>query len=118
MARDTDQHGTRAGKPRRRPKLATESIEAVLTRWLKKNRAEERLDSASIYEKWRDVVGEAIASDTRVIDLNAGVLLIEVNSPALLQELSTYYREELLDSMKSFEEFASIRDIKFRAGSF
>lgn len=78
----------------------------------------DRLQPSSVYEKWTRVVGQSIAANTRVIELTGGTLLIEVNSPALLQELSTYYSQELLDSMKSFEEFATIREIRFRAGSF
>lgn len=110
--------GRRGGRMPGRSVSSPESIEDILKRWLKSNRIPDRLDRTAIYEKWKEVVGEAIACQTRVIDLNAGILTLEVNSPALLQELSTYYREDLLASLKEVEEFGSVREIRFRAGSF
>lgn len=76
------------------------------------------MDGESVYRRWHEVVGEAISSHTRVVDVQAGVLHVDVDSPALLQELATYYREKILESLREHEDFGNIREIRFRAGSF
>ncbi len=93
-----------------------EPIEVVLDRWLRRNRAHTRIDTGSLYRRWSDVVGEAVATQSRVVDLTAGVLVVEVDSAPLLQELSTYYREEILASLRRLDCAENITDIRFRAG--
>ena len=99
-------------------KKGLESIETILRRWLKTNRAPRQLDRETIVKRWSEVVGGAIAKRTRPLDLQNGILLVEVNSAALLQELSTYYRQDLLDSLKGLEGLGVLQDIRFRSGSF
>ena len=82
------------------------------------NKVPKRLDKNAIFARWNEVVGEIIAQHTRVADAEAGVLHVEVNSAPLLHELSTYYRQEILESIKEVEEFSSIRELRFRVGSF
>ena len=62
--------------------------------------------------------GEEIARHTRVIELSGGELLVEVDSSPLLNELSTYSREEILGSLQNLESFRGVRKLRFRAGSF
>ena len=50
--------------------------------------------------------------------MKAGLLIVEVDSAALLNELSTYYREEILESLRRVEGFPILREIRFRAGTF
>lgn len=95
-----------------------EPIGTILDRWLRRERVRRRFDPSGVFRRWKEVVGETIASRTRVTDLDGGVLVVEVNSAVLLQELSTFYREEILESLREIEEFGSIRDIRFRVGSF
>lgn len=94
-----------------------ETFRAVLDRWLKKNRVRQRVDSTSLYGRWRDVVGEALSRETRVVDVRRGELLVEVSSPALLNELSTYGREDILESLRGIDEFRGVRSIRFRLGT-
>ncbi len=101
-----------------RDRLGLEPIQKILDRWMRKNRVPKRLDKNAIFTRWHEVVGGAIAKHTRVADAQAGVLHVEVNSAPLLHELSTYYRQEILESIKEVEEFSSIRELRFRAGSF
>lgn len=95
-----------------------ESIEAVLRRWLRKNRVRKRVFRDDIFKCWDAVVGNEVAAHTRVLRYERGVLEVEVDSGALLHELSTYYQPEILSSLRGTEELASIRDLRFRAGSF
>ena len=99
-------------------KAGPESIDLVLKRLMKKYRVSQRLDKEEVYEKWKEVVGEAVAEQTRVVDLNSGVLLVEVGSASLLQELSMFYKDAILQSLHQFQHFDLIREIRFRAGSF
>ena len=94
----------------------------ALRKWIKESRAEERAGSAgegrSIFDAWRRVVGEEVAGRTRVISWRGGELLIEVSSAPLLNELSTYYAPQILESLHEVEELRTVHKLRFRAGSF
>lgn len=94
-----------------------ESIGDLLDRWLRKNRVRQRVDAASVFGRWRDVVGEEVSRETRVVDLKAGELVVEVSSSALLHELSTYGRQDILESLRALEEFRGVKTLRFRLGS-
>jgi predicted nucleic acid-binding Zn ribbon protein len=96
---------------------AAEDISSIISRWLVRSRARERLGKSSIFGRWPEIVGEEIASSTRPVRLAGGVLTVEVASAPLLQELSTYRRREILEALRTRPEFRTIRDIRFRAGS-
>jgi predicted nucleic acid-binding Zn ribbon protein len=85
---------------------------------MRENRASERLDSEGLFEKWKEVVGEEVAERTRVVDIRRGELVVEVDSAPLLNELSTYYREEILRSLQEREEYRGIQSIRFKPGAF
>jgi predicted nucleic acid-binding Zn ribbon protein len=105
-----------AGKPSDL-KRGLESIGKILDRWLRTHQVERRLDPESVYQRWKDVVGESIAARTKVIDVIGGLLIVEVDSAALLHELSTYYRHQILESLRRLPGSPNLRDIRFRAGS-
>lgn len=93
-------------------------IRDVLDRLLKQNNAKQRTDPASLFGKWKEIVGETIAARTRVIDVRRGELVVEVNASPLLNELSTFHYKDILSSLSSCEEFRGVRSIRFRAGAF
>lgn len=64
-------------------------------------------------QAWRDAVGRATASQTRIQGLRAGVLTIEVSSSALAQELMVYYRRDLLARLRE-QAGAALVDLRFR----
>lgn len=111
-------------KPSRTKKTkGLESIEKIIGRWLKANRVSQRLNRNSVFGKWKEVVaetaiGKMAAERTRAVDLTGGLLTVEVDSAPLLHELSTYYRQELLEELRRLEDFPNLRDIRFRAGTF
>ena len=94
------------------------SIDKVLKHWLKQNKVSARVDEKSIFQRWKEIVGDEIAACTRVVEVSGGELVIEVSSAPLLNELSTYYRQEILESIRKFEEFTGIHKLRFHAGSF
>lgn len=102
-------------------------IEQLLGQWLEATRAKDRARRPgetrggareTLFARWQDVVGDEIAASTRVIDVRAGELIIEVASAALLNELATYYKAQILESLRDVEGFRGIHEIRFRAGSF
>lgn len=98
--------------------LEPEPIDVLLRKWLRANRVRKRVLREDIFRAWEGVVGAEIAEHTRVLRYERGVLEVEVDSAALLHELSTYYQQEILSSLRGTEELASVRDLRFRAGSF
>ena len=94
----------------------------ALREWVKKARATERAgdgrDGRSGFDAWKRVVGEEVAARTRVIEWRGGELLVEVNSAPLLNELSTYYAPQILESLHEAEEFRTVHRLRFRAGCF
>lgn len=63
---------------------------------------------------WSEVAGERIASATRVEGLKRGVLQVAVANAAMLNELVSFHRHNLLKSLKARDEKLKVRDIKFR----
>jgi hypothetical protein len=93
----------------------------ALRKWLGESRARERAGAGagqSVFDAWRRVVGEDVAGRTRVIAWRGGELLVEVSSAPLLNELSTYYAPQILESLREVEELRTVHRLRFRAGSF
>jgi len=63
---------------------------------------------------WRECVGEEAGRHTRIAGFSAGVLTVEVDSSAWLQELSTFYREEILDELRQNSRKLHIGGLKFK----
>ena len=89
----------------------------LVDRWLKKNRVRERVDTASLFGRWRDVVGEELSRKTRIVDVRGGELIVEVSSSTLLNELSTYGREDIMESLREIDEFRGVKTVRFRVGT-
>jgi predicted nucleic acid-binding Zn ribbon protein len=100
------------------PRAGLAPIQDVLKLWLKTNKVSRRVDESALFEQWKEIVGPGIAEHTRVIDAADGELVVEVNSAPLLQELSTYYERELLESFRQVKAFAGVQKLRFRPGAF
>ena len=95
-----------------------EVLEDILRRWLKENSLDTTLGRAQLERCWKDTVGDEVAERTRIVDLRGGTLVVEVDSAPLLGELSAYYREEIMSSLRQSEGFPNFQNIRFRAGNF
>jgi predicted nucleic acid-binding Zn ribbon protein len=62
---------------------------------------------------WREVAGEKIAAQTRVLGLKNGVLTVGVATSPLLSELSAFHHENLLDQLRA-RQGTAIRELRFR----
>jgi len=69
---------------------------------------------AQFEEAWREIAGESIASQTRVVVLRNRVLHIDVNNAALLGELSSFHKPSLTKRLRTVVGPSVISDIKFR----
>ena len=119
IERVTDERMRHRGKGRRKKtSKGPETLEAILSRWLKKNQINATLGREQIDRRWEDTVGMEIAEKTRVVDLRGGTLVVEVDSAPLLGELSAYYREEIIQTLRQGDDFPNLREIRFRAASF
>ncbi len=65
---------------------------------------------------WAQLVGPALAEQTRVASLSRGVLEVVVSGSVVLQELS-FRKGQLLQGMQAQVPGDAIRDIRFRIGS-
>jgi hypothetical protein len=64
---------------------------------------------------WRDAAGAEFFADSRVTGFKSGILTVEVDSAALLQELAVYRKRELLMALK--EKEPGVVDVRFKPGS-
>ena len=114
--RNTRRHGR--GRSNEAGGKGPEVLEDILRRWLKENSLDTTLGRAQLESCWKDTVGEEVADRTRIVDLRGGTLVVEVDSAPLLGELSAYYREEIMSSLRQSEGFPNFQNIRFRAGNF
>lgn len=119
-ARVTEGKTRRRGKGRsqKNENRGPEVLEDILRRWLQENSLDTTLGRIEIERCWKDTVGGDIAERTRIVDLRGGTLVVEVDSAPLLGELSAYYREEIMQSLRQSEGFPNLLDIRFKAGNF
>lgn len=67
-----------------------------------------------LQEVWREIAGETIARQTRVLGVNGGVLHVGVASAALLSELAAFHKHSLLARLQSVHPQLQVRDLKFK----
>ncbi len=74
--------------------------------------------SDQIGRAWVEVLGPAIAKHTRLSrTVRQGVLTVEVDSSALLSELSGFRKAEILRGLQDRVKRRHIEDIKFKLGT-
>ena len=69
--------------------------------------------SMLIGENWDKIVDSQTAQRTRVIGTKQKILYVQVESPALLAELSNFRKNGILENVQSKYPDHKIRDIKF-----
>ena len=86
----------------------------ALLQALKKYGLDAGIRSARVLLDWEKTAGEKIARHARAVDLKNGVLTVEVDSPAWIQQLSLIKKEVI---KKVNADGRIVRDIKFRPGN-
>ena len=69
----------------------------------------------SIWGAWREIVGEAVASNARPSVIRNRILFIEVSHPTWVQQLQ-FLKPTLLEKLNGFLGEPLIEDIRFRVG--
>ena len=103
----------------RRADSGVEPLRAVLADFLERTGLSRRLEAGKLGRAWVEVVGPELARRTRVVGpLRGGVLRIEVDSPALLSELSGFESERLHQQMRERFKRSYVRKLKFQLGTW
>lgn len=69
-----------------------------------------------LFHEWKRVAGDALAAHARLIDVQNGILLVEVDHPGWLQMLQLR-KASLLDAARRVAPLASIEGIRVRLGA-
>jgi len=83
---------------------------------MRRKRFRQRAKYGRLAQAWEGVVGEQVAGRTRIAGFREGVLLVEVSSPVLLQELHGFLRPVLLEQLRRTEGGRDVASIEFRLG--
>jgi hypothetical protein len=76
------------------------SLKEALSSMIGELHIEDKLHEVQIRDLWRELLGDAVASNTLKMSLNEGVLWVKVNSSALKQELN-YTKLDLIQLINS-----------------
>lgn len=93
---------------------APSSLSDILNCGLIKDIKKKATVDEKVRKKWSEVVGDNIASMSRVVLFSRGVLQVEVNSSALLSELDGIYKKELILSLGEGEDPVDVNHITFK----
>lgn len=69
-----------------------------------------------IQNAWREVAGEEISENTRVVGFRSGVITVEVSQASLLSELTIYYKKDFLKLLRERLPFA-VNNLKFKVAN-
>lgn len=89
-------------------------MQSALKEYLRRSGVGWMLDHEELILGWTSVVGEAIASQTRVTAFRDGVLQIAVYSNTLKVELEQFAKQELLRHLREVLQDVRIRDLRFQ----
>ncbi len=89
----------------------------VLKKLLKKKRFYQKNKYGALSEAWEEVVGEDIASETKIVSYKHGRVRVEVSSSVLLQELSGFMKDRILRELKQTSGGEDVSEIRFCLGS-
>jgi len=70
-----------------------------------------------LVQAWTEMVGEGIARRTQVCGFNDGTLTVEVDSPALLHELNSFMKDDLLAGLRGGRPGRDVNALRFRLPS-
>jgi len=77
---------------------------------------EQRLQQSQVFYLWASIVGSDIARHAQPVSLRNGLLVVAVDHPVWLQELSRYHKPLILQKVQERVGKKAVRDICFRIG--
>jgi hypothetical protein len=94
-----------------------EQLGDILRDFLESSGLAYKLKHLEVYRAWEEAVGPEIAAQTRIAGFARHKLYVEVASAARRHELSTYYKQRILDALRQQLPNVRIQDIVFRPAS-
>lgn len=83
---------------------------------LNKFRTDPDLELTTIFTIWNNVVGEAVANNSKPAGFKGKILIVYVSSSVWLQELQ-YYKKDMITKINDALGKELVEDIKFRIGA-
>jgi predicted nucleic acid-binding Zn ribbon protein len=105
-----------SGRPDRRRVF---SLQEAIASFMEHSGFSKRTFQDRIGRAWCEILGAETARHTRLArTVKRGVLEVQVDSPALLAELSGFRKAEILKALQEQVTQVFIEDIRFRLGSW
>ncbi|HUJ10086.1 MAG TPA: DUF721 domain-containing protein [Verrucomicrobiae bacterium] len=92
------------------------STDQLVPRVMKKLGLEQRLQQSQVFYLWPSIVGSDIARHAQPVSLKNRLLIVAVDHPVWLQELSRYHKPLILQRVQERVGPKTVRDIVFRIG--
>ena len=100
-----------SGRPSGPQRLGDIARRLIRGRMSKRARREGR-----ILEVWEQVAGQELAGKLKPVRLRAGVLWVDVESPAVLYEAAQFSRKAMLGKLRELLPDLGVEDMRFRLG--
>ena len=101
------------GRPLPAPASSTDKL---VPQVMKKLGLEQRLQESQAFYLWPLIVGSDIARHAQPVSLRNHLLVVAVDHPVWLQELSRYHKPLILQRVQERVGKKTVRDIVFRIG--
>lgn len=89
----------------------------VLKKLLKEKRFYQKSKYGALSNAWEEVVGEELASQTKIVAFKHGRVRVEVKSSVLMQELSGFMKDSILQELQQTSGGQDVSEIRFCLGS-
>jgi predicted nucleic acid-binding Zn ribbon protein len=84
---------------------------------LKHKRFHEKGRFGPLSDEWQALVGDEWAARTKISAFKEGVLVVEVDSPVLLHEMTGFLRGQLLAGLQASAAGRDVVDLRLKLGS-
>lgn len=90
-----------------------EPVGPVLRKLLKDLRLEERNREGALASAWEEAAGKDLAGRARPVSFRQGLLTVEVEGAALLQEVCVFRARSILAAIRGLPGGGGVREIRF-----
>jgi predicted nucleic acid-binding Zn ribbon protein len=91
-------------------------VDKIVPSLMKRLGLEQRLQQSQVFFLWPQIVGADIAAHAQPVSLRNGTMVVAVDHPIWLQELSRYHKPLILQKVQERIGKKAVRDIVFRIG--
>lgn len=98
--------------------LEARSLGEVARKLLREKKFYQKGKFGPLSKAWEELIGESLASCTKIVSFDDGELVVEVDSPSLLHEINNFMTEMLLDGLQETKAGRDIESLRFRLASY